>query len=162
MNFRDKWATNSNGEQFLFTVEMQRALHNQGLSLDPTLLPQLSGQPKSKPGSDMPKSVTRDIRPIPKPAQVLEEVLVKKVEEDEDLPAIQIDPITGKYLGRLKWYNASRGFGFIARGGGEQIFFHKNNALVDPITIAEGAWVLYDVEETGKGLEASEVELYQV
>lgn len=73
---------------------------------------------------------------------------------------IQIDPLTGKYVGRMKWYNPQRGYGFIARGGGEDIFFHKSDALVDPEEMVEGQWVLYDVEETSKGLEASEIEVY--
>ena len=74
---------------------------------------------------------------------------------------IQIDPETGKYVGRLKWYNPARGYGFIARGGGEDIFFHKSGALVDPTGLEEGQWVLYDVEDRKKGPEATEVETYE-
>ena len=74
---------------------------------------------------------------------------------------IQIDPMSGKYIGRLKWYNPSRGYGFIARGGGEDIFFHKTDALTDPEEMPEGQWILYDVEDTERGLEASDVEIYE-
>ena len=74
---------------------------------------------------------------------------------------IQIDPQTGKYLGRMKWYNSQKGYGFIMRGGGEEIFFHKSNTVHDPDKIQEGQWVLYDVEETRKGPEATDVESYE-
>ncbi|RMG96494.1 MAG: cold shock domain-containing protein [Chloroflexi bacterium] len=74
---------------------------------------------------------------------------------------IQIDPQTGKYLGRMKWFNSRKGYGFIMRGGGEEIFFHKSNTLVDPEQLQEGQWVLYDVEETNKGPEATDVEPYE-
>jgi CspA family cold shock protein len=73
---------------------------------------------------------------------------------------IQIDPETGKYIGSLKWYNASRGYGFISRGAGEDIFFHKTSTIGNPEEIAEGQSVLYDVEERNKGPEATEVEPY--
>ncbi|MCA9988409.1 MAG: cold shock domain-containing protein, partial [Anaerolineales bacterium] len=53
------------------------------------------------------------------------------------------------------------GYGFIARGAGEDIFFHRSDFIGDPETLAEGSWLLYDVEETQKGLEASEIEPYQ-
>jgi CspA family cold shock protein len=74
---------------------------------------------------------------------------------------IQIDPQTGKYIGRMKWYNSQKGYGFIMRGGGEEIFFHKSNTTYEPDKIQEGQWILYDVEETRKGPEATDVEPYE-
>lgn len=74
---------------------------------------------------------------------------------------IEIDPYTGKYIGTLKWYNASRGYGFIFRGGGEEIFFHRTNLLIEPTELEEGRRLLYDVEEGTKGLEATDVEPYE-
>lgn len=78
----------------------------------------------------------------------------------EEPASIQIDPETGKYIGRLKWYNPLRGYGFISRGGGADIFFHKTSTIGNPEELNEGQWVLYDVEERKKGPEATEVEPY--
>jgi CspA family cold shock protein len=147
MNYKDQWAENENGERFLFTVEMQRALAKKGLPVNPSSLSQLKGQ-KSSRGS-APAS-----KPSPQPSR-------SNRQDDFEMPdTIQIDPETGKYIGRMKWFNASRGYGFILRGGGEDIFFHKAESLVDPESIQEGQWVLYDVEETDRGIEATDVELY--
>jgi CspA family cold shock protein len=75
--------------------------------------------------------------------------------------SVQIDPMTGKYIGRVKWYNVKKGYGFILRGGSEEIFFHRSSAVGDPLEFDEGQWVLYDVEDTDKGPEASDVEPYE-
>jgi cold shock CspA family protein len=73
---------------------------------------------------------------------------------------IQIDPITGKYLGRVKWYNAKKGYGFIVRDAREELFFHKSATVGEIEEFEDGQWVLYDVETTAKGPEASDVEPY--
>lgn len=140
MNFKDKWETDAEGNKFVFTVEMQRRLSQAGLPVEPESLDQLE-----------------DI-PTPQPISYVDEV---KEQEMEEPATIQIDPKTGKYLGRLKWYNPSRGYGFIARGGGEDIFFHKTGAIISPENLDEGQWVLYDVEHRQKGPEATEVEAYE-
>ena len=140
MNFQDRWETDEEGNRFVFTVEMQRRLHKAGLPLEPEHLAEL------------------DDVPTPQPISYVDE---EEIEEEPAEPkTIQIDPETGKYLGRLKWYNPSRGYGFIARGGGEDIFFHKTSTIVSPGDLDEGQWVLYDVEHRKKGPEATEVEAY--
>lgn len=141
MNFSDRWATDSEGREFVFTVEMQRKLHQAGLPVEPGSITELDSVPTPQ--------TTRQ-----------EERAEAKSSEPEEPATIQIDPATGKYLGRLKWYNAARGYGFIARGGGEDIFFHKSGAIVSPNDLDEGQWVLYDVEHRQKGPEATEVEAY--
>jgi cold shock protein len=143
MNFRDEWATDEEGNRFVFTVEMQRRLHEAGLPVEPGSLSELGDAPAPPPARSEPVS-----RAEP--------------EQDDLMPdTVQIDPETGKYIGRLKWYNPARGYGFIARGAGEDIFFHKSGALVDPTGLEEGQWVLYDVEQRKKGPEATEVETYE-
>ena len=140
MNFSDRWAKDKEGRDFVFTVEMQRKLHRAGLPVEPSSLEQLDSIPTPQAAGPGEKTETKS--------------------EPEEPATIQIDPATGKYLGRLKWYNAARGYGFIARGGGEDIFFHKTGAIGSPTDLDEGQWVLYDVEHRKKGPEATEVEAY--
>lgn len=148
MNFKDQWATNNNGEKFVFTVEMQRRLSQAGLPIEPASLSLLNDHaPAARPSTPPPA-------PRPQSHESAEETTFA-----EPL-TIQIDPQTGKYVGRLKWYNAKKGYGFLVRGAGEEIFFHKTSTVGNPEELQEGQWVLYDVEETHKGLEATEIEPY--
>jgi CspA family cold shock protein len=151
MSYKDQWATKENGEQFLFTVEMQRRLEAAGLPVEPASLSRLTERVAVRPSYSSP----------PPPRQ-------QNYDRDDEATTtfaepltIQIDPQTGKYLGRLKWYNVKKGYGFLVRGAGEEIFFHKSSTVGDPEELQEGQWVLYDVEETRKGLEATEIEPYE-
>jgi len=59
--------------------------------------------------------------------------------------------------GTVKFFNNSKGFGFITPDeGGRDVFVHKNG-LIDEI--ADGDKVSYDVEESPKGLNAINVKV---
>lgn len=150
MNFRDRYETDEEGNEILFTVEMQRRLSEAGLPVEVGYLDQL-GQP-SAPQKREEKSSRS---PVPKREKKSSQASV------EEPASIQIDPMTGKYIGRIKWYNSRKGYGFLLRGGGEEIFFHRSAAVVDPEVLTEGLWILYDVEETNKGPEATDIEPYE-
>ena len=150
MNFKDHFATDEEGNEILFTVEMQRRLSQAGLPIEVAYLDQIK-QKAPPPKQD----------PSREPSQ---EPRREKQSSREDVPepaSIQIDPMTGKYVGRIKWYNARKGYGFILRGAGEEIFFHRSAAVKDAESLAEGLWILYDVEETNKGPEATDIEPYK-
>ena len=149
MNFKDQWATDENGNQFIFTIEMQKQLNAAGLPIEPASLSQIESAPTAKPEREYVEKKSK-----PEPQQKGDGIDFSEPE------SIQIDPMTGKYIGRMKWYNAKKGYGFLVRGGGEEIFFHKSGTVGEPTAIPEGAWVLYDVEETRKGPEATEIEPY--
>jgi CspA family cold shock protein len=61
--------------------------------------------------------------------------------------------------GTVKWFNESKGFGFIApSGGGEDVFVHFSAIQGNGFrTLAEGQSVDFDVEQGPKGLQASKV-----
>ncbi len=155
MNYKDQWATDEEGNQFVFTVEMQRQLEQAGLPIEPASLADLDLVAPS-PSVPTRRSEAEHSRSESHSAVHQEEEVTYEMPD-----TIQIDPQTGKYLGRMKWYNSQKGYGFIMRGGGEEIFFHKSNTTYDPDKIQEGQWILYDVEETRKGPEATDVEPYE-
>jgi CspA family cold shock protein len=61
--------------------------------------------------------------------------------------------------GTVKWFNESKGFGFIAQNdGGDDVFVHFNAIQSTGFkTLNEGQAVTFDVENGPKGLQASNV-----
>jgi len=60
--------------------------------------------------------------------------------------------------GTVKWFNESKGFGFIAREDGDDVFVHHTSITGSGFkTLSEGQAVTFDVEKTAKGLRAVNV-----
>lgn len=57
--------------------------------------------------------------------------------------------------GTVKWFNESKGYGFISNDeGGEDVFVHFSSIMTDGFkTLAEGQQVTYDVEQDPKNAE---------
>lgn len=62
--------------------------------------------------------------------------------------------------GTVKWFNESKGFGFISPSdGGDDVFVHFRAIVGDGFkTLTEGQTVSYQVEQGPKGLQAAQVE----
>ena len=62
-------------------------------------------------------------------------------------------------IGTVKWFNNSKGFGFIEREKGDDVFVHYSSIrdTGDFRTLAEGQKVEFEVTEGPKGLQASDV-----
>ncbi len=60
--------------------------------------------------------------------------------------------------GTVKWFNSSKGYGFISREEGDDVFVHFNAIEGDGYrTLDEGDKVEFEVEQGPKGLQASKV-----
>ena len=63
-----------------------------------------------------------------------------------------------KEQGTVKWFNGSKGFGFIERDSGEDVFVHFSAILTDGFrTLNEGQRVEFSVTQGEKGPQAQDV-----
>lgn len=63
-------------------------------------------------------------------------------------------------VGTVKWFNNSKGYGFIERESGPDVFVHYSAIMSDGYrTLQEGQRVEFNVEEGPKGLQAANVSI---
>lgn len=68
------------------------------------------------------------------------------------------DKDDGREMGTVKWFNVSKGFGFITRDNGDDVFVHFRNIRGrGHRSLSEGQKVLFSVRESDKGLQAEDV-----
>jgi len=66
--------------------------------------------------------------------------------------------MSDRVIGTVKWFNDSKGFGFISREAGEDVFVHYSAITADGFrTLAEGQKVEFSIEESPKGPQAVNV-----
>ena len=60
--------------------------------------------------------------------------------------------------GTVKWFNDSKGFGFLEQENGDDVFVHFSAITGDGFkSLAEGDRVTFDVDKGPKGLQAANV-----
>lgn len=60
--------------------------------------------------------------------------------------------------GRVKWFNENKGYGFIEREDGEDVFVHFSAIQEEGFkTLTEGQEVQFEIVEGDKGLQAANV-----
>jgi CspA family cold shock protein len=63
-------------------------------------------------------------------------------------------------IGTVKWFNPGKGFGFIEREDGEDVFVHFSAIQAEGYkSLEEGQRVEFDVEKGERGLQAANVRL---
>ena len=60
--------------------------------------------------------------------------------------------------GKVKWFNAEKGYGFISSEDGKDVFFHYSQLMMEGFkTIDADAEVEFDLVETDRGLQAHNI-----
>ncbi len=63
-----------------------------------------------------------------------------------------------RFVGTVKWYNTKKGYGFIGRESGDDVFVHFSSINMNGHQrLEKGQQVEFTVEETPKGLQAASV-----
>ncbi len=65
-------------------------------------------------------------------------------------------------VGTVKWFSAEKGFGFISREDGDDLFVHHSAIVMDGYrALEDNQQVEFDIEQGPKGLQAVNVRLFQ-
>lgn len=63
-----------------------------------------------------------------------------------------------RVTGTVKWFNATKGYGFLSQEGGEDVFVHFTAIQTEGYrTLEEGQRVEFTIEKGPKGLQAAKV-----
>jgi CspA family cold shock protein len=67
-------------------------------------------------------------------------------------------PELGMARGNVKWFNDAKGYGFISRSDGPDVFVHHTAIMAEGFrTLTEGQEVEFEIVEGPKGLQAANV-----
>jgi CspA family cold shock protein len=68
--------------------------------------------------------------------------------------------MSDRITGTVKWFNGGKGYGFIEREGGDDVFVHYSAIQVEGYkNLEEGQRVEFSIEKGPKGLQATNVTL---
>jgi len=179
MGFRDqKLVCEVCGKTFFFTVTEQRRLAAQ-VGIDAIVVPTRCPEHRTEQGPAPvaprePEQIRREQGPAPvalrEPEQIRREHAPAPVREEiepseapaEEFP-LEDEGIQVKLIGAVKWFNLDKGYGFINKADGKDVFFHRSDVVdFQASEIKEGQQVEFQVRRTPKGLEAFNVSVLPV
>ena len=108
-----------------------------------------------------PMLVTPEVAQVARAAQRPTTVESAEDEQgDDDDEEDVIDPNDGREEGEVKWFNTNKGYGFITRDNGEDVFVHFRAIRGrGPRMLTEGQIVRYHVIENDRGLQADDISI---
>ncbi|GEN28125.1 hypothetical protein HVA01_17710 [Halovibrio variabilis] len=107
-----------------------------------------------------PMVVAAEVAARPKPAARQPQAAAAPLDDDEEEDII--DPNDGREEGEVKWFNTNKGYGFITRDNGEDVFVHFRAIRGrGPRMLAEGQIVRYHVIKNERGLQADDVSIIE-
>ena len=66
--------------------------------------------------------------------------------------------MSDRHSGTVKWFNDAKGYGFIEREQGDDVFVHYRSIRGEGFrTLKQGASVEFNISETDKGFQAEDV-----
>ena len=66
--------------------------------------------------------------------------------------------MSDRYVGTVKWFNATKGYGFIGRDGGDDVFVHFSAINMEGYrSLKQDQNVEFEIEQGPKGLQAANV-----
>ncbi len=109
-------------------------------------------------GSQFVFTVTEQRKMAERGAELLEPKFCPRCRtaEEPGVKPIGREPIGRKPIGQVKWFDAIKGWGFITKANGEDIFVH-HSGVEGYGTLQEGQRVEFQIEQTPKGPAAVEV-----
>jgi CspA family cold shock protein len=64
----------------------------------------------------------------------------------------------GQYKGIVKWFSSAKGYGFLGRDGGNDVFVHFSSIQSDGYkSLKQGEEVIFDIVPSAKGFQADRV-----
>ena len=169
MSYADKAAScRECGRQFVFTVEEQRRMAAAGVEIVvPAVCPACrrkadAGAP-TPDGAGLVSDWPRVPGPTPAaPADVGAGLVPARspAPARPDAPAERPAPVVlpGRRTGRVKWFEARKGFGFIVQDDGGEIFVHHSGIAGEGHrSLQDDQPVEYEIEVTDKGPQAVNV-----
>jgi CspA family cold shock protein len=84
---------------------------------------------------------------------------IKQAHNQQFFTKKEVSVMAEKEIGTVKWFNDAKGYGFIAREQGEDVFVHHTAILGSGFkSLRENQQVEFSVEQGPKGLQAKDVQ----
>ena len=146
------------GKRFFFTVTEQRRMAER-LGTDQVEAPTLCQQCRAGESQPRPEPARPQPEPKAEPEPAPQIVEATEPRPEADLP-LEEEGVEVKLIGTVKWFSREKGYGFITKADGKDLFFHRADlARGEHVWPRDGQQVEFQIPRTAKGPEAFNVSL---